>query len=225
MNKTEEIRQKIDVLIKEKNLSYVEISRSLGKNDAYIQQYIKGKPLRLPEDTRKGLAIILGVSEQLLTDKDLGNIVTPILKRNNPDGMAEIDIIDAVACCGSGIDNCDEQIIGKYLISQKDLMSITFAPASSVKMLRVEGDSMMPTLTAGDMVLVDTTHCYPTGDGLYVLLVGERLMVKRIQINPINNSVRIKSDNPEYAVINHDDYKETKTIGEVIFIYKVQKVR
>jgi phage repressor protein C with HTH and peptisase S24 domain len=43
------------------------VSRRLGLNHAYIQQFVtKGKPQVLPEETRRALAGLLGVDEQLL---------------------------------------------------------------------------------------------------------------------------------------------------------------
>lgn len=166
---------------------------------------------------------MLEVDEQELTDIVL-NHNTKNIEIPMDDNMISIDIIDAVACCGGGIENSSENIVGKYQMSTQELSLITFAPAFSIKMLKVEGDSMIPTLNPGDMVLVDTTHNYPMGDGLYVLRIGDKLMVKRIQINPMDNSIKIKSDNSGYEVLTADNFRNAVTIGQVIYIYKVQKV-
>lgn len=54
------------------NLS--ELSRQIGKNHAYLQQFIKrGVPLRLPEDVRAKLAPVLNVPEQMLKTETAGN--------------------------------------------------------------------------------------------------------------------------------------------------------
>ncbi len=74
MENTEEIRKKIARLINERGLNYAQVSLSIGKNIAYIQQFIKnGSPRRLGEVERQKLAQILHVDEQELTDLPLKN--------------------------------------------------------------------------------------------------------------------------------------------------------
>ena len=68
-NKMEEVRRKISRLISERGLNYAQVSLQIGKNIAYIQQFIKnGSPRRLGEVERHKLAQILKVDEQELTD-------------------------------------------------------------------------------------------------------------------------------------------------------------
>ncbi|MBR1903612.1 MAG: hypothetical protein IJ824_00335 [Alphaproteobacteria bacterium] len=72
MENTEEIRKKIARLINERGLNYAQVSLAIGKNIAYIQQFIKnGSPRRLGEVERHKLAQILRVDEQELTDLPL----------------------------------------------------------------------------------------------------------------------------------------------------------
>ncbi len=69
IDKMEEIRRKISRLINERGLNYAQVSLRIGKNIAYIQQFIKnGSPRRLGEVERRKLAAILNVDEQELTD-------------------------------------------------------------------------------------------------------------------------------------------------------------
>ncbi len=76
MENTEEIRKKISRLILERGLNYAQVSLAIGKNIAYIQQFVKnGSPRRLGEVERHKLAQILHVDEQELTDLSL-NITT-----------------------------------------------------------------------------------------------------------------------------------------------------
>lgn len=71
---TEEVRRKISRLIAERGLNYAQVSLAIGKNIAYIQQYIKnGSPRRLGELERQKLAHILRVNEQELTDLPLSS--------------------------------------------------------------------------------------------------------------------------------------------------------
>lgn len=72
MENTDEIRKKIARLIREKGYNYARVSLAIGKNIAYIQQFIKnGSPRRLGEVERKKMAALLQVDEQELTDLPL----------------------------------------------------------------------------------------------------------------------------------------------------------
>ena len=67
--------------------------------------------------------------------------------------------------------------------------------------MHVEGDSMMPTLHHGDIVLVDLARRAPTPPGIFVLHDGMGLVAKRLDHIPNSEPprVRIISDNPFYA--------------------------
>src|ERR1044071_2942862 len=59
------IRRELDA----RRLSMKEVSERIGKNHAYLQQFLeRGKPDRLPEDVREALAPILGVAPGDLKD-------------------------------------------------------------------------------------------------------------------------------------------------------------
>ena len=61
------IREQLDDLIRKSGQGYAEISRLLGRNPAYIQQYIRrGVPRRLGEMERRILAQHFSVPESLL---------------------------------------------------------------------------------------------------------------------------------------------------------------
>ena len=60
-------RAALDRLLTDKGIDYARLSQVIGRNPAYIQQYIKrGSPRRLAEQDRARIAAYLGVSEALL---------------------------------------------------------------------------------------------------------------------------------------------------------------
>ncbi|GAA4220320.1 hypothetical protein GCM10022253_24190 [Sphingomonas endophytica] len=55
----------------EKGASLSDLSRKLGRNQAYLSQYVtRGSPRRLPEEERLHLAMALNVDERLLGARD-----------------------------------------------------------------------------------------------------------------------------------------------------------
>src|SRR6185436_4707033 len=64
---TSDGRAALERLIEERGEDYAGLSRLLGRNPAYVQQFIKrGTPRRLAEDDRRLLARYFGVGEALL---------------------------------------------------------------------------------------------------------------------------------------------------------------
>lgn len=88
---TDEIRRKISRLINERGLNYAQVSLKLGKNIAYIQQFIKnGSPRRLGEVERRKLAQLLNVDEQELTDLPISTQSANQASSLNPDILSMI---------------------------------------------------------------------------------------------------------------------------------------
>ena len=60
-------RAELERLIVERREDYAGLSRLLGRNPAYVQQFIKrGVPRKLDEKDRKTLARYFGISEEAL---------------------------------------------------------------------------------------------------------------------------------------------------------------
>jgi len=64
--------------------------------------------------------------------------------------------------------------------------------------LRIEGDSMEPTLREGECVAVRVQHTAEDGD-IVVARVGAELVLKRLRRSP--HGTTLQSDNPAYATI------------------------
>ena len=70
-----------------------------------------------------------------------------------------------------------------------------------LRIMHVEGDSMMPTLQNDDIVLVDTGRRIPSPPGIFVLHDGMGLVAKRLEHIPHSDPpmVKIISDNNRYT--------------------------
>lgn len=221
----DEIREHIDEIIKQKGFSYNKLSILIGKQQSYMFQFIKRKtPKRLDEVTRRQLAEILNVDEQELTDLPLHRIeTTKAINQalNNYPEVVQVEMLDVTACCGNGVDNVTEKMIGEWVMPLQEFRQITFAEPNNVKMLKVIGDSMMPTLKAGDWVLVDISQQNPDTDGMYLLSMVSGLVVKRLQLGI--SDFTIISDNPKYKPITASA-GEVKVIGRVIYTLNAERV-
>lgn len=66
-----DVRQNLIRFAAERGESLTSLSLKLGRNVAYLQQFVgRGSPRRLPEEERRMLAITLNVDERLLGARD-----------------------------------------------------------------------------------------------------------------------------------------------------------
>jgi phage repressor protein C with HTH and peptisase S24 domain len=206
-----EARLVLERLCAERGEDFAGLSRMLGRNPAYIQQFVRrGVPKRLKEEERRKLARYFSVSETLLggpPDEDVG-----------PYGLVSVKRHPVSVSAGPGA-IVNEELGKPYLaFDERWLKSLTATSPARLSIVRVEGDSMSPTLNAGDEILVDLGDCADRlRDGIYVIRVDDALVVKRLALNPLGRRVTVQSDNPAYPDWPDCSLDEINCIGRVIW--------
>jgi phage repressor protein C with HTH and peptisase S24 domain len=201
----------LERLCADRGEDFAGLSRMLGRNAAYIQQFVRrGVPKRLKEEERRKLARYFAISEALLGG--------PAEEPRDPDALVSIQRHPVRASAGPGA--IVNEGLGKpyFGFDERWLKALTATPAASLSIVRVEGDSMSPTLNDGDDILVDLGDCGDRlRDGIYVLRVDEALVVKRLALNPMGRRVTVQSDNPAYPDWPDCGLDEIICIGRVIW--------
>ena len=200
----------LERLCRERGEDFAGLSRMLGRNSAYIQHFVRrGVPRRLGEDERRKLARYFGISETLLGGPpDRGGVA----------GLRSVKRHPVLVSAGPGAVVTEE--LGKpcFAFDERWLRSLTASPADNLSIVRVEGDSMAPTLSAGDDILVDLGDSADRlRDGIYVLRIDDALVVKRIALNPVGRRLTVQSDNPAYPDWPDCTLKDIKPVGRVIW--------
>ena len=199
-------RTVLEALIRERGEDFTSLSRMLGRNPAYIQQYVKrGVPKRLSEEDRRRLAQHFGVNETLLgAPLALSPRISPDPGRHNCVEIPRIRVTRSDS--------------GSVVLDRSLLRDLPNVRDNWLTAYQVEGDSMAPTLREGDLVLVDTAEAHPSRDGIYVLEIDSKLAVKRLSINPATRMVTISSDNNSYPPFPNCDPALLHTIGRVVWL-------
>jgi phage repressor protein C with HTH and peptisase S24 domain len=183
----------------------------LGRNPAYIQQFVRrGVPKRLKEEERRKLARYFSISEALLGG--------PPDDERAPNGLVSVQRHPVTASAGPGAVITEE--LGKpyFAFDERWLKALTPSAPANLSIVRVEGDSMSPTLNSGDEILVDLGDAADRlRDGIYVLRIDDALMVKRLALNPLGRRVTIQSDNPAYPDWPDCSLDKINCIGRVIW--------
>jgi transcriptional regulator with XRE-family HTH domain len=95
--------------------------------------------------------------------------------------------------------------------------------ADHLVVIEIDGDSMAPTVTSGDRVIVDTGHKTPAPAGLYAIRDPvEGIVVRRLQLLRSAQPPRVKviSDNPKHAT-EEIQVDEVMIFGKVVCCLKL----
>lgn len=177
-------RAALEALIAETGASLSELSRLLGRNLAYLQQYlVRGTPRLLAESDRALLARYFGVPETRLGGPEIA-------------GTVAVPRLDVGASAGPGglVEGEARRRPGSF---GPELLRELGVRAEAASLIRVQGDSMAPTLEDGDEILVDRDRRRIEGrGGVFVIRLDGELMVKRLR--PGLGGIEVISDNPDW---------------------------
>ncbi|WP_294640122.1 helix-turn-helix transcriptional regulator [uncultured Aureimonas sp.] len=109
------------------------------------------------------------------------------------DAIVLIPLMDVQPSAGSGTIVEAEPVLGRVAFDAAWLRARSITPTAA-KVLTARGDSMEPTIRSGDTLIVDTAIDQAVDNGIYVLVYGEALLVKRLRIR-LDSTVVITSDN------------------------------
>jgi hypothetical protein len=204
----EEPRTALERLIVENKEDFAGLSKLIGRNPTYIQQFIKrGSPKKLPEAERGILARYFGVDEMLLGGPSIGA---------SKSGIRLIPKLAVGASAGSGAVPDRETLAGKIGFDEKWLRKQGLDPAK-LSLIQVDGDSMSPTLNHNDDIMVDNRAATEgVRDGIHVIRLDDVLMVKRIASGPTGR-LSVLSDNPAYPGWPDVDGAAVSIIGRVVW--------
>lgn len=123
------------------------------------------------------------------------------------------------AAAGTGQISPTDQTVVQLKVNSADWRRYVGLDHKHVKVITVYGDSMHPTLSHGDQVMVDTACSSFIDDAIYCIQQGENLRFKRIKLN-LDGSIIVKSDNEKEGfppeIYSADEASHFRVIGRVI---------
>jgi transcriptional regulator with XRE-family HTH domain len=90
---------------------------------------------------------------------------------------------------------------------------------NDIKMLLVKNDDMAPFVGSGEVVIYDPRVKRILSSGVFVLRIGEQLVVRRVQ-RGVRQNIRLICDNPLFddEVLDETDFSDTARGGNNIFV-------
>lgn len=168
---SDDVRQFLRSTLSERRLTMSEVSKSLGKNHAYLHQFLdRGIPAQLPELVRGRLATILQVPEELLKGGGAprGKPFAPVGGAREPFISEKIPVVGAAQGGPDGWFPWNGQDVVDY-VSRPPYLAGTKAAYA----VYVVGSSMEPRYFASELVYIHPSKPVTTGAFVLVQLRSE----------------------------------------------------
>lgn len=212
-------RSALEALIRERGEDYASLSRLLGRNDAYVQQYIRrGSPRRLADQDRRTLARYFGIAEAALGGPAVESPRIARAERGSRRGAVDLVLVPRLAVAasaGPGAWEVEETAGDARTFDAGWLREMAGGSPAHASMIRVTGESMAPTLLDGDDILVDRGDT-ALRDGVYVLRMDDALLVKRLRVHA--EGIDVLSDNPAFESRPASDPVDLQIVGRVLWV-------
>ena len=179
-----------------------QIAELAGINRSFVYDIMRGRSENPNLEKLDQVAQTLNVERNWLLH-GIGDVdgESPIME-DPMEAFVSIPSVEVTASMGGGNLITDEVENGEpYNFQRSWIVHDLKADPANLRIMHVEGDSMMPTLHSGDVVLVDLARRSPTPPGIFVLFDGMGLVAKRLENIPNNDppKVRVISDNTFYS--------------------------
>lgn len=225
------VRKLLQRLVDDRGLKWSEVSLKIGKNHAYMQQFMKrGVPAKLPEDARSKLAEMFGLDETVLGAplREPRAKRTDVPVQSTSALLPEFDVRGGTSY-GGGVDTNDWEVDGnsaqmpvaEWGLPSSYVRSELGLTLGQADIIPVRGDSMDDGtkfgLSSGDRVIVDRLDTDPRQGGIFAVWDGGGVIVKQVELVRGEDPPRIicKSRNPAYAPIELTIDGNVHVIGRI----------
>lgn len=189
---------------------YTTIVERSGIAPASLNRYLKGAEMKI--GTAMRLAAACNVSlEWLLTGAESGSALPPVMRGMETllDGrtgevhsltdVIEFPKYNVKLSAGHGaVAHHAHEIVPSFLALPRFLLpKEIIAAAPHLIAVDVTGDSMTPTLSDGDTLLVDTRVQSVISGSIYAIRAEDEVLVKRLNRH-VDGNIEVTSDNPRF---------------------------
>lgn len=211
----DKIRKRLSREIEMRQMDMKQLSLALGKNHAYVQQFLtRGIPAQLKEMDRRKLSELLNIPEN-----ELGGPKYASDPQHAAPQFRTVTEYDIRASAGDGALTSEENIRSQWPFDPSYISDFLGLPNQDLAIIEVRGDSMEPTLSSGDRVMVHLADKQISQPGIFIIYDGGGTVIKRVEKIPGQDKIVLISDNPLHTryEISGDD---VQIVGRVVWAAK-----
>jgi phage repressor protein C with HTH and peptisase S24 domain len=197
-----QMHERLRARIRQLGMNVAEVAREAGVNRSFVYDILRGRSQVPSLEKLTRVAKVVKVDpDWLLTGKGRVNGGDPITEDYHNEFVAIQYAAVRPSMGGVAILEAVDRPGRNFHFRRAWIRDRLKAAPSMLRVMAVQGDSMMPTLNEGDVILVDMNQRNPIPPGVFVLHDGMGLVAKRLEHVPMSDPprVRIISDNSRYT--------------------------
>ncbi len=199
----------------------------VAKSDKQLSRYIAGGdiPLSVVAATARVASINLqwiidGKSEPFSDLEDVDNNIENEKAPANYNSFVQIPRYDVHLSAGDGHLNDHKATLLDYIPFTREFLQkkLNRSSIDDLSILEATGDSMLPTISDGDLVLIDESDKTEI-DGIFAYVQGDFARIKRLRFM-MGGKIEIVSDNEIYSseTLSKSDLEQFHIIGRVRWV-------
>lgn len=227
MDKYEQRRIALQALVDELGRGGIaSIAQQIGKDASYVSRmlYPAGKTggKRIGENT---VEILARAYPSHFAQNTSSGAAEPA--PDTPDDLIRIPLLANCGSMGPGNEALDDDYVVGDLALSSHWINQHIRPSNirELKFIHAHGESMAPTFSDGDVLLVDVGSRDPSSiEGVYVLEVRGQLYIKRVRVR-MDGAMEVSSDNTNIKtvdVLNGDH--QLNVLGRVVWAWNGKKL-
>ena len=197
------LRLRLKDLLRRKGLTLAAASTALGRNRAYLQQYVeRGSPAVLGYRDGEVLGELLGCDPAEIRHEKIPER-KPYRRKRSTRPIAKVSEVTVEASAGAGaFEPGFETETAWWGWPANMIRHEGGADPENLRIIRVRGDSMEPEMREGDRIVVDISRKTPATGETFVLWDGNGIVVKKVDLAPGEGGgprrIRLVSENTDY---------------------------
>lgn len=144
-----------------------------------------------------------------------------------PRDLIRIPLLANSGSMGKGNDTLDADYVVGDLALSAHWINQYIKPGNirELKFIHAQGESMSPTFSDGDVLLVDVGSRDPAShEGVYVLDVHGQTYIKRVRMR-MSGTLEVSSDNPNIKTVDElNGDHQVRVLGRVVWAWNGQKL-
>jgi phage repressor protein C with HTH and peptisase S24 domain len=227
----ETLAQRLRWARKKRRMSQEELSADSGVNQSDISKIERGITLKPTGLLQLARSLKLNAYWLDVGDGDWETQTAPVhqVKADDetPGDAVTVPLLSVRASMGAGeISHIEDVMVGALQLSKtwvnESIRKLT--KPDNLRFINAYGDSMFPTFSSGDVLLVDGGVKTVDIDGIFVLQAQDRLFIKRVR-QRLGGGYEISSDNPNVKTVDVlDGGHNVEVLGRVVWVWNGRRL-
>ena len=222
-------KERIEKAMKAAGVDITELARSVGVSYQAARKVLEGESKAFTAENNAKAAARLNVSSDWLATGmgDMARNANSIVFSEENEDLVRIPLLANSGSMGKGSDALDaDYVVGDLALSAHWInQHIKPGNLQELKFIHAHGESMSPTFSDGDVLLVDVGSRDPAShEGVYVLDVHGQTYIKRVRMRMTGN-LEVSSDNPNIKTVDElNGDHQVRVLGRVVWAWNGQKL-